>query len=853
MFGRYSDRAQRVILLAQEEARRLNYSYVSTEHLLLGLLREEGGVAARALKNLGIDLEQVRSEIEKSLGRGTSPPTGEPQYTPRGKKVIMELALEEARALGHSYVGTEHLLLGLIREGECTAARLLENMGADLERVRREVMKLVGTAAGGQAVQPVRPAARRGKTNTPVLDNFGRDLTSQAEEGKLDPVIGRDKEIQRVIQILSRRTKNNPVLIGEPGVGKTAIVEGLAQRISDGSVPEILKDRRVVALDLGAMVAGSKYRGEFEDRLKKVMEEIRRAGNVVLFIDEMHTIIGAGAAEGAIDAANILKPALARGELQTIGATTLDEYRKHVEKDAALERRFQPIVVNEPNVEDTIAILKGLRDRYEAHHRVVITEEAITAAARLADRYVSDRFLPDKAIDVIDEAASRARLQAFVVPPALREIEDRLEQTKKAKEAAVEAQEYEKAANLRDVEQKVQTELEHAKEQWHQQQVTQRLTISSEEVAQIIADWTGIPVRKLAQGESERLLNLEQAIHARYFDQDEAVRAVARAIRRARAGLKDPRRPIGSFVFLGPTGVGKSELAKALAEALFGDEDATVTIDMSEYTERHTVSRLLGAPPGYIGYEEGGQLTEAVRRRPYSVVVLEEIEKAHPEVFNLLLQVLEEGRLTESKGRAVDFRNTVIIMTGNIGAQYLKRQAAMGFRPASKEDEANYASLKEKIMDEVRRTFRPEFLNRIDEVVVFHPLGRDHLTHIVDVMLARLQTRMHDNGLRFEISPAAKDMVVDQGTDVEFGARPLRRAITRLVEDPLSEQLLAGRFPEGSLVLIDVEVDPESKSAEPKLTFRVGEAKDAAAAEHPVKDSPGGDEGKTTVEAGTAG
>jgi len=831
MFGRYSERAQRVIILAQDEARRLNYNYVGTEHLLLGLIREGTGIAAKALQNLGVDLDQVRSEIEKTLGRGTAPPTGDIQFTPRGKKVIMELAIEEARSLGHSYVGTEHLLLGLIREGECAAARLLENMGADLERVRREVTKLLGSPM--QQPQPARASARRTKSNTPVLDNFGRDLTSQAEESKLDPVIGRDKEIQRVIQILSRRTKNNPVLIGEPGVGKTAIVEGLAQRITDGTVPETLKDRRVVALDLGAMVAGSKYRGEFEDRLKKVMEEIRRAGNVVLFIDEMHTIIGAGAAEGAIDAANILKPALARGELQTIGATTLDEYRKHVEKDAALERRFQPIVVNEPSVEDTVAILKGLRDRYEAHHRVVITDEAITAAARLADRYVSDRFLPDKAIDVIDEAASKARLQAFIAPPELREIEERLEQTRKDKEAAVGSQEYEKAANLRDQEQKITTELEKKKEEWRQSQVTQRLTINAEEVAQIVADWTGIPVRKLTQGESERLLNLEDAIHARYFNQDEAVKAVSRSIRRARAGLKDPRRPIGSFVFLGPTGVGKSELAKALAEALFGDEDATVTIDMSEYTERHTVSRLVGAPPGYIGYEEGGQLTEAVRRRPYSVIVLEEIEKAHPEVFNLLLQVLEEGRLTESKGRAVDFRNTVIIMTGNIGAQYIKRQGALGFRPENREDEANYANLKDKIMEEVRRTFRPEFLNRIDEVVVFHPLGREHLVHIVDMMLERLGKRMTENGLKIEITQSAKDLIVDKGTDVEFGARPLRRAITRLVEDPLSEEMLGGKFPEGSTIIVDAEAgDPERK-----LTFRPAEpvAVGAPATPQPVK------------------
>ncbi len=808
MFGRYSERAQRVIVLAQEEARRLNYNYVGTEHLLLGLIREGSGIAAKALQNLGIDLDQVRSEVEKIIGRGNGPVSGEIGYTPRAKKVVMELAIDEARQLGHSYVGTEHILLGLIREGEGVAARVLENMGAELDRVRKEVIKLLGSPVQ-QPAGP--PRGRRSKSNTPVLDNFGRDLTALAEESKLDPVIGREKEIQRVIQILSRRTKNNPVLIGEPGVGKTAIVEGLAQRIADSTVPETLRDRRVVSLDLGAMVAGSKYRGEFEDRLKKVMDEIRRAGNVILFIDEMHTIIGAGAAEGAIDAANILKPALARGELQTIGATTLDEYRKHVEKDAALERRFQPITVAEPSVEDTIAILKGLRDRYEAHHRVVITDEAIEAAARLADRYVSDRFLPDKAIDVIDEAASKARLQAFVTPPEVKQIEERLEAVRKEKEAAVQSQEFEKAANLRDQEQKIQTELESKKEEWRSNQVTERLVISGEEVAQIVSDWTGVPVRKLAEGESERLLNLEQVLHDRIVAQDDAVKAVARAIRRARAGLKDPRRPIGSFIFLGPTGIGKSEMAKALAEALFGDEDAMVTIDMSEYTERHTVSRLVGAPPGYVGYDEGGQLTEAVRRRPYSVVLLDEIEKAHPEVFNLLLQVFEEGRLTEAKGRSVDFRNTVIIMTSNLGSQFIKRQSVMGFR-TGKEEEANYNNMRDKIMEEVRRTFRPEFLNRIDEVVVFHSLTKEHLKVIVEFMLKRVSARLKDNGLTMEVSERAKEILVDEGTDTEYGARPLRRAITRLVEDPLSEEMLAGRFKEGDTVYIDAD-------GEGKITF----------------------------------
>ena len=803
MFGRYSERAQRVIVLAQEEARRLNYNYVGTEHLLLGLIREGSGIAAKALQNLGIDLEQVRNEVEKVIGRGTAPIVGEIGYTPRAKKVVMELALEEARLLGHNYVGTEHILLGLIREGEGVAARVLENMGADLDRVRREVNKLLGgSAQPGQAAR----GTRRSKSTTPVLDNFGRDLTAMAEEGKLDPVIGRDKEIERVIQILSRRTKNNPVLIGEPGVGKTAIVEGLAQRISDNVVPEILKDRRVVALDMGALVAGSKYRGEFEDRLKKVMDEIRRAGNIILFIDEMHTIIGAGAAEGAIDAANILKPALARGELQAIGATTLDEYRKHVEKDAALERRFQPVMVDEPSVEEAILILRGLRDRYEAHHRVQISDEALEQAVRLADRYVSDRYLPDKAIDLVDEAASRVRLQAFVPPPELKEIEQRLEQVRQEKEAAVQGQEFEKAANLRDQEQKIVDELSRKRQEWQEGQMTEHLTVDAEDIAHIVSSWTGIPVKRLAQEESERLLHLEETLHERVIAQDDAVEAVARAIRRARSGLKDPRRPIGSFIFLGPTGIGKTELAKALAEALFGDEDAMITIDMSEYMERHTVSRLVGAPPGYIGYEEGGQLTEAVRRRPYSVVLLDEIEKAHPEVFNILLQVLEEGRLTEAKGRAVDFRNTVFIMTSNIGSHFIKRQTALGFRPNQEED-MNYEDMKKKIMDEVKKTFRPEFLNRIDDIIVFHSLNKEHLKQIVNLMLERVEKRMEDNGLKLQVSERAKEIIVDEGHDLEFGARPLRRAITRLVEDPLAEKLLEGAFEEGDTVYVDADED----------------------------------------------
>jgi len=815
MFGRYSERAQRVIVLAQEEARRLNYNYVGTEHLLLGLIREGTGIAAKALQSLGINLDQVRGEVEKIIGRGNAPMTGEIGYTPRAKKVVMELAPEEARLLGHNYVGTEHILLGLIREGEGVAARVLENMGADLDKVRQQVIKLLG---GGTVPQsgPAAARSRRQRSTTPTLDNFGRDLTQMAEEGKLDPVIGREQEIERVIQILSRRTKNNPVLIGEPGVGKTAIVEGLAQRIAENKVPEMLKDRRVVSLDLGSLVAGSKYRGEFEERLKKVMDEIRRAGNVILFIDEMHTIIGAGAAEGAIDAASILKPALARGELQAIGATTLDEYRKHVEKDAALERRFQPIMVEEPKVEEAIEILKGLRDRYEAHHRVEITDEALVAAVRLADRYISDRFLPDKAIDLIDEAASRARLQAYVMPPEIKEIENRLEEIRKEKEAAVQSQEFEKAANLRDQEQRIALELERQKQEWQQNQAADKITVRADDIAYIVSSWTGIPVLKLAEEESERLLKLEEILHERIVGQDEAVRAVSRAIRRARAGLKDPRRPIGSFIFLGPTGVGKTELSKALAEALFGDEDAMIVLDMSEYMERHTVSRLVGSPPGYVGYEEGGQLTEQVRRRPYSVVVFDEIEKAHPEVFNVLLQILEEGRLTEAKGRTVDFRNTVIIMTSNVGAQLLRRDGAMGFRP-ERDDEADYVAMKDKIMDEVKRTFRPEFLNRIDELIVFHQLNEEHLQEIVQLMLKRVSERLSDFELTIEVDEAARKKIIAEGTDPTFGARPLRRAITRMIEDPLSEHMLQQRFQEGDVILVTVEDD--------ELVFKKKEAR----------------------------
>jgi len=823
MYGRFTERALRVINLAQEEARRLNHDYVGTEHLLLGLLREEEGIAARALKNLGLALDRVRAEVEKMIGRGTETPPAEIGFTPRAKKVVIELTAEEARHLGHTYIGTEHILLGLIREGEGVGAQVLLNLGADLEKVRAQVIQLLGGAAGpgpgpGQAAAPgPKPKTARQASATPTLDAHGRDLTALAREGKLDPVIGREKEIERVIQILSRRTKNNPVLIGDPGVGKTAIVEGLAQRIVEGKVPEILRNRRVISLDLPALVAGTKYRGEFEERLKKVMDEIRHAENIILFIDELHTIIGAGAAEGAIDASNILKPALARGELQAIGATTIDEYRKHVEKDAALERRFQPIMVDEPTVEEAVAILKGLRDRYEAHHRVQITDQAIEAAVRLSDRFVTDRFLPDKAIDLIDEAASRVRLRTFVAPPDLKELEEKLENIRKEKKAAADSQEFEKAARLRDEEQRLVEELEKQRSEWQQKQVTSKSIVTEEDIAQIVSSWTGIPVRRLALDETQRLLQLEEELHRRIVDQEEAVRAVARAIRRARAGLKDPKRPIGSFIFLGPTGVGKTELARALAESLFGDEEAMVHLDMSEYMERHTVSRLVGAPPGYVGYEEGGQLTEAVRRKPYSVILLDEIEKAHPEVFNILLQVLEDGRLTEAKGRTVDFRNTVIIMTSNVGANLIRKNTGLGFRPIGDEAERSYESMKATVMDELKRTFRPEFLNRIDEIIVFHALTEKELGQIVDLMLRRLEARLKENQLGLEVSEAARAKLVKEGLDPVFGARPLRRAIQRLVEDPLSEEMLKGTFAPGDKVLVDVD-------DEGKMVFRKASA-----------------------------
>ena len=798
MFERFTERARRVIILAQEEAKRLNHSAVGTEHILLGIIREGEGVASKVLESLNINPDRLRAEVESAIGRGERTPYEEVAFTPRAKKVL-ELALDEARRLGHNYIGTEHLLLGLIREGEGVAARILEAMGADLERVRAQVVYLLGEEGTSSYT--------RQASKTPTLDEFGRDLTKLAREGKLDPVIGREREIERVIQVLSRRTKNNPALIGEPGVGKTAITEGLAQRIVRGDVPEVLRHKRVVQLDLAALVAGTKYRGEFEERMKKVMDEIRKAqGEVILFIDELHTLVGAGAAEGAIDASNILKPALARGELQCIGATTLDEYRKYVERDAALERRFQPILVKEPTVEQTIEILRGLRERYEAHHGVTITDEAIVAAATLADKYIRDRYLPDKAIDLMDESASKIRLQASFLPQELRQAMERVERVKREKEEAIKNQDFERAAQLRDKERVLRQKLEELESSWKAERGKDLTKVTAEDIAEVVSAWTGIPVTRLVEEETQKLLRMEEALHKRIVGQDEAVQAVSRAIRRARAGLKDPRRPIGSFIFLGPTGVGKTELARALAEFLFGSEDALVRIDMSEYSERHTVSRLVGAPPGYVGYEEGGQLTEAVRRRPYSVVLFDEIEKAHPEVFNILPQILDDGRLTDAQGRTVDFRNTVIIMTSNVGAPQLDREVGIGFRAVRDELEDYediYKRMKTHVMEELRRTFRPEFLNRIDEIIVFRALTRQQVKEIVGILMERVAKELKDQGIEIELTEAAKEVLAKEGFDPAFGARPLRRAIQRLVEDQLSDEILRGTFKSGDVVVID--------------------------------------------------
>ena len=813
MFERFTDRARRVVVLAQEEARMLNHNYIGTEHILLGLIHEGEGVAAKGLEALGISLEGVRAQVEEIIGQGQQAPSGHIPFTPRAKKVL-ELSLREALQLGHNYIGTEHILLGLIREGEGVAAQVLVKLGADLNRVRQQVIQLLSGYQGKEAVQTGGPAEGTPSTSL-VLDQFGRNLTQAAREGKLDPVIGRENEIERVMQVLSRRTKNNPVLIGEPGVGKTAVVEGLAQAIYKNDVPETLKDKQLYSLDLGALVAGSRYRGDFEERLKKVLKEIKTRGDIILFIDEIHTLVGAGAAEGAIDAASILKPMLARGELQTIGATTLDEYRKHVEKDAALERRFQPIQVKEPSVAHTIEILKGLRDRYETHHRVSITDGALAAAANMADRYVSDRFLPDKAIDLIDEAGSRLRIKRMTAPAELREFDEKIANARKEKESAIDGQDFELAATLRDKEKNLIAEKVEAEKNWKATDLDKVTEVDEELIAQVLSLSTGIPVFKLTEEETARLLRMEDELHNRVIGQDQAIKALSQAIRRTRAGLKDPRRPGGSFIFAGPSGVGKTELSRTLASFLFGDQDALIQLDMSEYSERHTASRLFGSPPGYVGYDEGGQLTEKVRRRPFSVVLFDEIEKAHPDIFNSLLQVLEEGHLTDSQGRRVDFKNTVIIMTTNLGTRDISKSLGLGFAN-SDDDLTNYERMKGKVSDELKSHFRPEFLNRIDDIIVFHQLTKPQIIQIVDLMLKNLDDRLHAKDMGIELTPAAKDLLAERGYDPLLGARPLRRVIQREIEDGLSERILFGELKPGEIIVVDVE----GIGAEAAFTFK---------------------------------
>ncbi|TML78542.1 MAG: ATP-dependent Clp protease ATP-binding subunit [Actinobacteria bacterium] len=821
MFERFTERARQVVVLAQDEARALKHNYIGTEHILLGLLREEEGLAARVLESLDITVEEVRAQVARIVGQGDEVTTGQIPFTPRAKKVL-ELALREALSLGHNYIGTEHILLGLVRENEGVAARILLDFDADAEKIRNEIIRML-SGPGRRQAGAGGPAGEKSKSSK-LLDQFGRNFTKQAQEGKLDPVVGRQTEIERIMQILARRQKNNPVLIGEPGVGKTAIVEGLAQRISSNQVPEILKGKQIYSLDLAALVAGSKYRGEFEERLKKVMKEIQQRGDIVLFIDELHNLVGAGAAEGAIDAASILKPALARGELQTIGATTLDEYRKYLERDAALERRFQQVRVEEPTVDDSVQILRGLRDRYEAHHRVTITDDALKAAAELSDRYIQDRHLPDKAIDLIDEAASRLRIKSMSAPPRYRELEDEIERVRKEKEASIENQEFEKAASLRDKERKLTQKKRELEEQWRtSENQEEQPQVGEEEIADIVSMWTGIPVFKLTEAESARLVKMEEELHKRVVGQDEAIVAVAKSIRRARAGIKDPKRPTGSFIFLGPSGVGKTELARTLAEFLFSDEDAMIQVDMSEYMEKHSVSRLVGSPPGYIGYDEGGQLTEAVRRKPYSVLLLDEIEKAHPDVFNILLQILEEGKLTDAQGRRVDFRNAIVIMTSNLGAAQISKNTGFGFTVGD-ESGLSYDEMKSRVMGELKKVFRPELLNRIDEVIVFHKLSKDEIMSIVDLLLRRLREQMATHEVSIELTDEAKELLVDKGYDPAMGARPLRRAIQRYIEDPLADFVLGRELEPGSTILVArTRTDDGEPGDDVDITFIPGE------------------------------